>query len=76
MRERWAGPIVVALVLAGVIVILALNLNLKRWKARELEQSSSAAPSDSSPEGPASGARRLPDSASIRSATRSRSTGC
>ena len=29
MRERWAGPIVVVLILGGVIVFLALNLNLK-----------------------------------------------
>jgi uncharacterized protein involved in high-affinity Fe2+ transport len=29
MRERWAGPIVVLLIFAGVIVILVLNLNLK-----------------------------------------------
>jgi uncharacterized protein involved in high-affinity Fe2+ transport len=29
VRERWVGPTVVALILGGVIVILALNLNLK-----------------------------------------------
>ena len=29
MRERWAGPIVVVLILGGVIAFLALNLNLK-----------------------------------------------
>jgi uncharacterized protein involved in high-affinity Fe2+ transport len=27
--ERWAGPLVVALILGGVIAILALNLNLR-----------------------------------------------
>lgn len=31
MRERWAGPLVVVLILGGVIVILAVNLN---WKGR------------------------------------------
>ena len=29
MLERWAGPMVVVLILGGVILILALNLNLK-----------------------------------------------
>ena len=29
MRERWVGPTVVALILGGVIAILALNLNFK-----------------------------------------------
>ena len=30
MLQRWAGPSVVALILAGVVLILALNLNTKR----------------------------------------------
>ena len=29
VNQRWAGPIVVVLILGGVILILALNLNLK-----------------------------------------------
>ena len=29
MRERWAGPMVVVLILGGVIAVLAVNLNLK-----------------------------------------------
>jgi periplasmic iron binding protein len=29
VRERWAGPIVVVLILGGVVAVLALNLNLK-----------------------------------------------
>jgi len=29
VRERWAGPIVVVLILGGVIAVLVLNLNLK-----------------------------------------------
>ena len=29
MRERWAGPLVVVLILGGVIAVIALNLNLK-----------------------------------------------
>ena len=29
MLQRWAGPIVVVLILGGVIAVLVLNLNLK-----------------------------------------------
>jgi uncharacterized protein involved in high-affinity Fe2+ transport len=31
--QRWTGPMVVLLILGGVVLILALNLNLQRWKA-------------------------------------------
>jgi uncharacterized protein involved in high-affinity Fe2+ transport len=31
MLQRWMGRIVVLLILGGVVVILALNLNLKGW---------------------------------------------
>jgi uncharacterized protein involved in high-affinity Fe2+ transport len=29
MRERWAGPIIVVMILGGVVAVLGLNLNLK-----------------------------------------------
>jgi periplasmic iron binding protein len=35
VRERWVGPIVVALILGGVIAVLVLNLNLKGRKAAD-----------------------------------------
>lgn len=33
VRERWAGPIVVVLILGGVAAVIALNLNLKGGKS-------------------------------------------
>jgi uncharacterized protein involved in high-affinity Fe2+ transport len=34
MLQRWKGPLVVLLILGGVVLILALNLNLKGWDAQ------------------------------------------
>ena len=36
VRERWAGPIVVVLILGGVIAVLVLNLNLKGRNSTDL----------------------------------------
>jgi periplasmic iron binding protein len=36
VRDRWAGPIVVALILGGVIAVLVLNLNLKGRNSTDL----------------------------------------
>ncbi len=46
MLERWKGPIVVGLILAGVVLVLALNLNLKGWRA---QGSNEVRPSDGPP---------------------------
>jgi periplasmic iron binding protein len=34
MLQRWRGPIVVLLILGGVVLILALNLNTKGWDSQ------------------------------------------
>ena len=36
MLQRWAGPIVVVLILGGVIAVLVLNLNVKGRNSADL----------------------------------------
>ena len=73
--------IVVLLILGGVVLILALNLNLKGWNA-QLPRSPDIAPLDAGAPSTASARAmrrspgRQPASASTRSATRSRRTRC
>ena len=45
MLQRWMGPIVVLLILGGVLLILALNLNLKGLDA-QAKHSPDATPRD------------------------------
>ena len=78
--ERWAGPIVVVLILGGVIAVLVLNLNLKG------RNSADSAPRDSArlkPAEPSQTTQRpvrscvsRPGSVSTRSVTRSKKTRC
>jgi len=57
--ERWAGPLVVVLILGGVIVILALNLNLKGRNGAGIAADRSGSASRPSPpaQGPGIAAR-------------------
>jgi uncharacterized protein involved in high-affinity Fe2+ transport len=58
VRERWVGPLVVALILGGVLLILALNLNLnsKIDKRSDLRE----APAPERVGGPPAGFREYP----------------
>jgi uncharacterized protein involved in high-affinity Fe2+ transport len=49
MRERWAGPAVVLLVFAAVLVILALNLNPKGPATRAPNDAGSSSPPVAAP---------------------------
>ncbi len=82
MRERWAGPMVVVLILGGVIAVIALNLNLKGRNSAERGSRRSAQSHIEQPTADPD-AQHLcrscvsrPGFASIRSATRSRRTRC
>jgi uncharacterized protein involved in high-affinity Fe2+ transport len=44
VRERWIGPIVVVLILGGVALILAVNLNPKGWNAPDASTESKLHP--------------------------------
>ena len=52
MLQRWTGPIVVVLILGGVILILAMNLNLEGWDSQRPRSP------DATPAPNAAGARR------------------
>ncbi len=55
MLQRWRGPIVVLLILGGVLVILALNLNTKGWDPRtprSPDSTTSDGGASSTPSGP------------------------
>ena len=60
MLRRWAGPIVVVLILGGVIAVLALNLNLKGRNVRVPDRSRAIPLNRPRPRQP----RSLPDSRS------------
>ncbi len=53
MRERWAGPIVVVLILGGVIAVLVLNLNLKGRSSTDLSSRKVVPPQTDQPSSPA-----------------------
>ena len=62
MLQRWKGPIVVLLILSGVVLILALNLNPKAWDAQpprspDTPQLDAGAPSPTSGPGVAKSSR-------------------
>jgi uncharacterized protein involved in high-affinity Fe2+ transport len=57
MFQRWAGPMVVALILAGVILVLALNLNLRGRNLRGPNEPGSPAGPSLSPQASENGMR-------------------
>jgi periplasmic iron binding protein len=57
MFQRWAGPMVVALIFAGVILVLALNLNLKGRGLRRPNEPGSPAGLSLPPQAAANGVR-------------------
>ena len=46
MPQRWTGPIVVLGILGAVVLVLALNLNLKGWNALGPNPVGEVAPAD------------------------------
>ncbi len=66
MIERWKGPIVVGLILAGVVAVLALNVNWKGWRGlgsndpRSSQAPSSPIPASETGVRPPAGFREYP----------------
>ena len=66
MIERWKGPIVVGLILAGVVAVLALNVNWKGWRGlgsndpRSSQAPSSPVPASETGVRPPAGFREYP----------------